>query len=286
MDPQQAQALLDSILTEDERTQYYQLLRRQFLFSEQKISRIDFDSAIQQLLKTNDKVKAHITFQLAIATKIHTPDIKNQAHGTGSRGSFEMADYTEYVSPISPLGPPTFENKYAAAELFLPDNGFISSRVAIHAWKNRMDGASDDVAKYLVQACQMFVKNIITAMVTRKEGYKLKDRFQHGIGTPVPDPFLRNTHNVVDHTQEPCLDLVEGEESFRPKTRVSLENAEHQTTYALSCAKRKRSDGCLSMQLLYDTLREDPSIVAINSIHNIILLKIGLILENKRVREV
>ena len=38
------------------------------------------------------------------------------------------------------------------------------------------------------------LKNIITAVLSRRHGYKVRDgRFRHGMGTEVPPPHLRNT---------------------------------------------------------------------------------------------
>lgn len=128
---------------------------------------------------------------------------------------------------------------------------------------------------------QNFVKNIITAMLSRKEGYQVRDgKMQHRFGFPVPDPFLRNTQHIVDETQETKVELANDADSFVPAYRQSLENAEQQTAFAYFCGKRKRSDGRLTLQLLYDTLREDPNIVGLHSIHSVNLAKIGMMLKD------
>lgn len=117
-------------------------------------------------------------------------------------------------------------------------------------------------------------------MISRKQGYKIRDgKLQYGFGLPVPDPFIRNTNHIIDTAQESKVEVSNDDDSFIPSCRPSLENAEQQAAFAFSCGKRKRSDGKLTIRLLYDTLRENPNIVGLTSVHNVNLLKTGLMLE-------
>lgn len=109
-------------------------------------------------------------------------------------------------------------------------------------------------------------------MITRKEGYKVKDgKFQYAFGLPVPDPFTQSSRNVVDGY------TVDGEQL--PPSLVPYEKAESDTVFAYSCAKSKRSDGRLTVRLLYDTLSERPDLLGLHSIHAVSLLKLGLQLD-------
>ncbi|KAI4458759.1 endo-alpha-12-mannosidase [Holotrichia oblita] len=154
-------------------------------------------------------------------------------------------------------------------------------KIAIHAWENGLEGADDNVAEYLVYACQIFVKNIITAMISRKEGYKIRDsKFQHSFGLPVPDPFIRNTNNIIDNTQEPKVEVGKNDDSFVPAYRNTLEVTEQQVAFSYACGKKKYSDGKLTVKLLYDTLRENKNIVGLHSVHSLNLLKMGLYVQD------
>lgn len=275
-DLNEARKNLELTLNEDLKKQYYDLLKQWLTFKD-PITKLEFDSSVRKLLTTEEQHKYHNIFLLALFEKVHSSRPKSY-RSTSDKGSFELADYT----PSSPtMTPPDFENRSAAAELFLPDSGFVATRIAIHAWENGLDGADEKVAEFLVHACQTFVKNIITAMVSRKEGYKIREkRFQYSYGMPVPDPFIRNSNNIVDNSQEPKIEVAENDDSFEPAFRNSLEVTEQQVAFSYSCGKRKYSDGKLTVKLLYDTLRENKNIIGLHSVHSLNLLKMGLYVED------
>ncbi|XP_022904842.1 transcriptional adapter 1-like [Onthophagus taurus] len=268
----EARKNLESQLGEELMKQYFAILKQWFLFKE-PISRLQFDSAVRKLMKTEEQIRSHNLFLLALISKVTSSRVKSTRSMT-DKGSFELADYT----PLSPvMMPPDFENRSAAAELFLPDSGFISTRISIHAWENGLEGADENVAEYLVQACQVFVKNIITAMITRKEGYKIRDgKFQHTFGVPVPDPFARNSNNIIDSNQSTKIDVVNDDDSFIPIPRNSVEHAEQEAAFSYSCSNKSRSDNKLTVKLLYDTLKDNGNIVGLHSIHSLNLLRIGM----------
>lgn len=264
---------LELSLGEDVMKQYIALLKQYFSFRN-NMSLIDFNLATSKLMSTAEQMHNHNKFLLAIFT--NSTRAKHQRNTT-DKGAFEIADYTEYVySPNTSAIPPDFENRCAATELFLPDTDFIKTRIAIHSWEYDLGEPDDGIAEVLMQACKLYVKNILSAMITRKEGYKVRDRFQYCVGLPVPDPFIRNTNNIVDTTQESKTEVNGTEDSFMPVIKNSLEVAEQQTAFAYSCSKRKRSDGKLTVALLYDTLRENPQVIGLHSVNSINLFKVGL----------
>lgn len=278
-DVNEARKNLELSLGEEGKKQYYELLKKWFLFKD-NITKLQFDTAARKLMTNDEQLHNHNNFLLALFTKANMTRVKSSRNAS-DKGTFEIADFMDYVQPSSPtMMPPDFENRSASSELFLPDSGFITTRIAIHAWENGLDGADENVADVLVQACQMFVKNILSAMVTRKEGYKTRDRFQYAVGLPVADPLLRNTNNIIDQTQELKTELCIEDDSFIPAIKNSIENAEQETAFAYSCSKRKRSDGKLTVKLLYDTLRSNPGVVGLFTMNNINLLKIGLDMED------
>jgi len=279
-DLNEARKSLELSLGEELKKQYFSVLKQWLLFTG-SITKMQFDSAVRKLMITEEQIRHHNNFLLALYAKINSTRAKS-ARSTCDKGCFELADYVDYFAPPSPtfMLPAEIENRSAAAELFLPDSGFITTRIAVHAWENGLEGAEDGVTDIIVQACQTFVRNIITAMISRKQGYKVRDgKFQYGFGIPVPDPFIRNTNHIIDYTQECKVEVSNDDDSFVPANRPSLENAEQQAAFAYSCGKRKHSDGKLTLSLLYDTLREDPNIIGLHSVHSVNLLKTGLMLE-------
>lgn len=123
---------------------------------------------------------------------------------------------------------------------------------------------------------QVFIKNIITAMISRKEGYRIRERkLQYAFGLPVPDPFIRNRNNIIEYPQDP------EDESYIPPSKVPVDAAEHQAAFLYSCGKRRVTDGKLTLRLLYDTLKENPRIVGLDSVHSVNLLKVSLLIDEE-----
>lgn len=275
---------LELCLSDEVKKQYFALLRENLYFSKSKTLE-EFDKEVRKLLVTDEQKCSHNLFILAIMSSNSRPKNSRtyleRIATPVDRVNFEIPEYSDYVQPVSPNGPfsTEFENRSAAAELFIPDNGFMSCRIAVACWENDLDKANDNVVDLMVHVCQVFVKNIITAMISRKKGYKIRDgKFQYGFNQPIPDPFLRNYINLLDDTQQ-CKVEVE-DDTLRPKCKVSLEKIEQQTAFQYSCAKRRKQDNTLTVKLLYDTIKANPKLLGLHSIHSMSLFKLGLHLEN------
>lgn len=113
-------------------------------------------------------------------------------------------------------------------------------------------------------------------MVSRKEGYKIREgKLQYAFGLPVPDPFLRNSNKSRDFAPDP------EDDGYIPLSRIPVDTAEQQSAFSYSCGKRRVSDGKLSLRLLYDTLRDNPRVVGLDSIHSVNLFKVSLLLDEE-----
>ncbi|XP_044259682.1 transcriptional adapter 1-like [Tribolium madens] len=277
MDLNEARKALEACLNEDQRKQYFDLLRQWFSFKS-PITRTEFDTEVRKLLVNEDQIRSHNYFLLALLAK-RTSSRTKTTRNTCDKGVFECADYVDYVQPSSPtiLSPEEYENRSAAAELFMPDSGFVSTRIAVTSWENGLDGAEETVTELIVHACQVFVKNILTAMISRMKGYKVRDgKFQYGFNLPIPDPFIRNFHNVIDETQESKTEVLDKEDTFIPRSKPSLEVAEQQAAFAYSCAKKRKCDKTLTVKLLYETLKENPQILGLHEMQSVNLFKLSL----------
>lgn len=282
----EARKNLELCLNDDVKKQYFALLRENLSFSKSKTLE-EFDKEVRKLLVTDEQKCSHNLFILAIMSSNSRP--KNSRTSLErivtpvDTVNFEIPDYSDYIQPSSPNASYSadFENRSAAAELFIPDNGFMSCRIALACWENDLDKANDNVADLMVHVCQVFVKNIITAMISRKKGYKIRDsKFQYGFNQPIPDPFLRNYVNLLDETQQSKVEVED--DTLRPKCKVSLERIQQQTAFQYSCAKRRKHDNTLTVRLLYDTIKANPKLLGLHSIHSMSLFKLGLHLENMK----
>lgn len=80
---------------------------------------------------------------------------------------------------------------------------------------------------------QAFLKNIITAMITKAKGYKIRDnKFQYNFNMPIPDPYLRNYKNVVEEPFDYAMDV--DLESTASQNKISLKQTEQEVAYSSS----------------------------------------------------
>jgi transcriptional adapter 1 len=281
LDLNEARKNLEACLSEDLRKEYFDILRRWFSFKS-PITRKEFDTEVRKLLVNEEQIRCHNYFVLALLSKRTSSRVKN-TRNTCDKGVFECAEYSDYIQPPSPtmLPPAEYENRSAAGELFMPDSGFVATRIAVTSWENGLDGAEESVTELIVHACQVFVKNILMAMISRMKGYKVRDgKFQYGFNLPIPDPFIRNYHNVIDETQESKTEVVDKDDTFIPRSKPSLENAEQQAAFAYACAKRPKIENVLTVKLLYETLRENPQILGLHELQSVNLFKLSLQLDD------
>lgn len=85
--------------------------------------------------------------------------------------------------------------RYCVQELFLPDAGFILGRFLIGAWESGLVNVEDNVAEYMAMAVQVLLKNLVSAIIMRKEHYKVtgEGSYYYDVGAPLRDPSVRNT---------------------------------------------------------------------------------------------
>ncbi|XP_044756068.1 transcriptional adapter 1-like [Coccinella septempunctata] len=294
----EARVQLESVVGADLLKEYFAILRQWFLLNS-PVNKEEFDRQARKLLLNEEQIVAHNRFLRALLEKTSSDTSKitqtieppepqkyksskvSDENGKSStrRGHYQPAEFVDYVQPLSPskIIPNDFNVRSAASELFMPDQGFISTRIALTAWENGLHGAEANVTDVLVHSCQTFVKNILTAMISRKKGFKVRDgKFQYGFNLPIPDPFLRNYSNVVDDTEQSRIEVLEDEDSFVPRPKPSLERIEQQLAFAYSSSKRTKVDNILSVQLLYDTLKDHPKLLGFGASSQVHLLKLDL----------
>lgn len=116
-----------------------------------------------------------------------------------------MADPVNYLPQLE--SPPQHlqdePQRYCVQELFLPDHSLILGRLMLTSWEMGMEGAEDNAAELLVQAVQHFLKNILTAVIAQRNGFKIREnKMIYSLGCPVPNPWLRNCHGLADSTKD------------------------------------------------------------------------------------
>ncbi|XP_050298943.1 transcriptional adapter 1-like [Anthonomus grandis grandis] len=274
MDVNEARRNLELALG-DLKPQYFAFLRQWFLFNP-TLTKEEFDSKVRNLFYNEEQISCHNNFLLGILNKASSTAKVKPVRQLHSSGCFEPAAYTKYVHAKNPETlPSNFTYPKAATELFTPYSGFILCRINIVAWECGMEKAEDEVTQIVSHACKDFLKNIITAMVTKAKGYKIRDgKFQYGFNMPIPDPFLRNSNNIEDETLQSNITI--NENGILPKAKTSLERTMSNRAFAYAASKNVKTGVTLSTKLLYATIRDNPTLLGQHGIHSVQTLKLSL----------
>uniref|UniRef100_A0A1Y9H9J8 Uncharacterized protein n=1 Tax=Anopheles farauti TaxID=69004 RepID=A0A1Y9H9J8_9DIPT len=145
---------------------------------------------------------------------------KRSSKSLSDRATFDPMSPYEYI-PREPAAPdyeyasstqcgmvggatlPTL--RYAAQELFLPDNGLVLGRLLVGAWEHGLASADDAAVELIVTSVQILLKNILTAVITARKNYRVtaKGTFCYDMGHELKHPFVRNTVTKSKIDDEP-----------------------------------------------------------------------------------
>ncbi|EFN87464.1 transcriptional adapter 1 [Harpegnathos saltator] len=225
------------------------------LWFQMKTTKEEFDYEARNIM-TEDQVRLHNEFLLCLFNKVRglaaaAPTYKidrdknlkerrlrlKRKYKT-DKSNFEPADmYVEVLSQTSspvrdePIG----ANRSSAQELVLPDRTFVLARLMLAAWENNMDGAEDNTAHIVIAATQIFLKNILTAIFTRRKGYATRDgSFIYNIGEPVPSSWKKNSMYL--HPLHCGPTEVLEPHGHVPALKPTIEEAEQATAFAHACS--------------------------------------------------
>ncbi|XP_034945141.1 transcriptional adapter 1-like [Chelonus insularis] len=242
---------------------YFEKMKMWF---QMKSSKEEFDTEVRSIM-TSEQIHLHNEFLLCLFNKVRglasaTPSRPPKVNNTHAhvekekslkekkmklkrkyktdKSNFEPADvYVEVLSQISsPVGDePIGANRSSAQELVLPDKTFVLARLMLAAWENNMDGAEENTAHIIIAATQIFLKNLITAILTRRNGFAVKRKcFIHNIGEPVPSSWKRNTMYIPRGIHySPPTDIVDPDGQV-PAMKQSVEEVEQVTAFAMACS--------------------------------------------------
>ncbi|XP_046802130.1 transcriptional adapter 1-like isoform X2 [Lucilia cuprina] len=131
---------------------------------------------------------------------------KKSSRVSSDRVTFEPYDFLDFImeDTMKLIRPATGTEanvqilptqRYCVQELFLPDAGFILGRFLIGAWESGLVNVEDNVAEYVAMAVQVLLKNLISAVIMKKEHYKVtgEGSFYYDVGASLKDPSVRNT---------------------------------------------------------------------------------------------
>lgn len=147
---------LELSLGEEQMKKYLHLLRQWYSLSS-NMSQVEFETALRKVLSTKEQFHYHHEVMWNDLLPKHYAVKPKPSTSAADKGVFEMADYSEYMQPLSADCVPPVELEYrsAASELFVPDSNFIKARLAIHAWENKLHVPGENVVELIVHASQV-----------------------------------------------------------------------------------------------------------------------------------
>lgn len=205
------------------------------LWFRKKSTREEFDLECRKLF-TSDQMHLHNKFLLAILNKIDAvsppqsqtggvPDRvssggggsskkrKRSSKSSSDRATFEPATVHEFIPELADYEQssvaaqsatiPTI--RYAAQELFLPDNGLVLGRLLVGAWENGLANVEENAVELIVNAVQVLLKNILQAVITKRKHFRTtaNGTFSYDVGHQLAHPFVRNTVTRTKVDDEP-----------------------------------------------------------------------------------
>ncbi|KAF9809922.1 hypothetical protein SFRURICE_002152 [Spodoptera frugiperda] len=295
-----ARRKLNDVLGEKS-TKYFNHMKQWFRM---KLTKEEFDAEARKLLST-DQVHYHNEFLLALLNKVEglaeasisIAQEKASSHNRNSRrhkrssrtsekSNFEPVDLLEYLPPNSPPGAGSDGVKYAAQEIFLPDHALVVGRFMLAAWETGLEGADDDAADVIVVAVQHFLKNVITAVLSQRKGYKMRNKhFMYDVGGDVPNMWLRNSAKLYDPQRDGRVSVDEGmTDLLGPRCPPTIDEMEHSAAFEIACsANTEPNDDKLTIDEFYNTLLVHKNVISCHSVYAVNMERIASLLNHPSV---
>lgn len=293
-----ARRKLNEVLGEKS-TKYYNHMK---LWFRMKLTKEEFDAEARSLLY-NEQVHYHNEFLLALLNKVEglaetsisiaqekaiTHNKNSRKHKRSSRTSeksnFEPVDLLEYLPQSSPPGAGSDGVKYAAQEIFLPDHALVVGRFMLSAWELGLEGADDDAADIIVVAVQHFLKNVITAVLSQRKGYKMHNRhLMYDIGGDMPNMWLRNTTKLYDPQSEGRLNVDDDmSDCLGPRCPPTIDEMEHSAVFEIACSTptTEKNDDKLTIDEFYNTLLTHKNVIACHSVYAVNMERLATMLNH------
>uniref|UniRef100_A0A1A8ERE7 Transcriptional adapter 1 n=1 Tax=Nothobranchius korthausae TaxID=1143690 RepID=A0A1A8ERE7_9TELE len=231
------------------------------LWFKQKISKEEFDIEARRLLP-QENVHVHNDFLLAILTRcqiiVSTPEGAGPLQWSGSCASkpgkpkvrkkcssrqkfdhrFQPQNPLSAAQPFSPreAGGEEEELRLSAQTLLLPTRGQLEARMMVTAFELGLDNVTEESISTMVYAVEHHLKDVLTAVITRRKAYRLRDaQFPYAFGSDVtPQPYLKNSlaaFHGISECPPPSASLP-----ACPPPQVSPDEAEQKAVHLLACS--------------------------------------------------
>ncbi|XP_064464997.1 transcriptional adapter 1-like [Ornithodoros turicata] len=125
---------------------------------------------------------------------------------------------------------------FCSREHTLPDALMVNGRMFVIAWDSGLDAVDDAAVQLVMTAVQMQVKNILMALFSRRNAYKIREgRFQYAVGCAPPNPYLQNSKNVSNFTSQSHATWVSATGEHVPYIVPTVDWAESEAALEAAC---------------------------------------------------
>lgn len=180
----------------------------------------EFDREIRSFL-TNKQIYYHNNFLLAVLNSADVTETTHQAPTTSVKEEvavfqsvnretpapvvkrrrkndeivFQVHPMNEFVTAIDSDPTRSSTIRYAAQELFLPDNSLIYGRFLAGCWDNGLEFVEDQAIEIIVLGVQMMLKNIVSHCIRQRKHYRITSdkKFYYDVGCEHKNLDARNT---------------------------------------------------------------------------------------------
>uniref|UniRef100_A0AAG5CTV1 Transcriptional adapter 1-like protein n=1 Tax=Anopheles atroparvus TaxID=41427 RepID=A0AAG5CTV1_ANOAO len=210
---------------------------------------------------------------------------KRSSKSSSDRATFELVSLHEYISReigadqepassqsgLSGIGASHSTMRYAAQELFLPDNGLVLGRLLVGAWENGLSSADDAAVELIVNSVQVLLKNILSAIITARKHYRItaNGTFYYDVGSELKHPFVRNTVTRAKIDDEP-MDLDK-----EITTVCHLKPPPGESTFLASCGQSYPTVSRKINALELYRVLQDRNLISSHSVHSMNIERIS-----------
>ncbi|CAN7992448.1 unnamed protein product [Ixodes pacificus] len=251
-----AKQKLSEVLGERFKT-YLNCLR---LWFSQKLTKDEFDIEARKIL-SGESIHAHNEFLLAFFNKCQSPCTGRDSASGDSAQNRDKTKKTKLKAKGRPVRV-TFEKRFVPAvpskhvphakardpsesakslgfcsrEHCLPDALLVHGRMFVIAWDCGLDSVDDRAVQLVMTAVKHQVKEVLTAVLSRRNAYKLREgRFQFALGCTPANPYLRNSRILSNLQCHSHPTTVSSTGEHLPEMVPTLDWAESEAALEVAC---------------------------------------------------
>ena len=99
--------------------------------------------------------------------------------------------------------------------------------------------AEEEVVRIIEIAVEQALRNLVTALLMDRNGYRLKSGAPFAVGNPAPDPWIWNTRKNETKKKIGTMESLNPEHPVPvPKSRPTQKDAEHAAMMETACSAR------------------------------------------------